>query len=1270
MLTLSHEFKGTARYQVERRIGAGGMGVVYAVWDRERRSTVALKTLSSITPEWLDQFKREFRALADVSHPNLITYFELESTGGQWYFTMELVDGHDFLNHVRARSHEIPSQRSLDPAMSETIQSDDIPTMQETLDKFDKLDSDSATPALATLGQLVKRGSSPAHIGRLRAAGRQLAEGVHALHQAGQLHCDLKPSNVLVSEAGRVVILDFGLVTRLSEKGAGAGAKIAGTPLYMAPEQAEGKQLTEATDWYAIGTILYEALTGRRPFEGSHPMKILYQKIKSAPPKPSEVTDGVPPDLEQLVMDLLERDPKKRPAGPELMSRLGAAPIKSPLALLTRVTNVGGTMPFVGRKKELELLREAFAAIGEGHPSSVHIRGRSGVGKSSLVRRFLDFAERHDAVVLEGRCYERESLPYKALDSLVDGLARFLTNLPEKEAHAIVPPGAAALGRLFPVLRTVQVIAQSTGESLPDRKELRRAAFSALRTILARIAKSRSLILFIDDVQWGDEDSAPFLADLLRPPDAPNLLLLLAYRSDEVSRSPFLETLKRGDQGIVEIDLDALTPEDASSLAAEHIKRRSSTIDEVEVQRRAAKIASESRGIPFFVDVLSRAAITETSTPVAELSLDIVLLRSFSGLNDSTRKVLDILAVAGRPIPIEVVVRAAGLVNAQEHLSTLRAAQLIRVAGVGDQERVVTSHDRVREVAWAALMPKVLAQYHLALANAIEGSSHVDPEALTEHLRAAGENERAAKYAEIAAERAASTLAFERAAELYRLVLELKRHDSKKRFEILMKLAEVLSSAGQGGAAAEAFIEAAEATDKRSAIDVQIRAAEEFLISGRVSRGVAVVKTVLSAVGLKLASSPWRKILNIAFLKLRTKIRGLLNFKERPEKEVDPDLLTKIDVCWTIVRGMGLVDMLAGEEFALRGWLYALQAGEVRRLARAFPHRVGSTSVAPKQDLERTQWLVSQMEQLAERTDSAEAHGSVRFCKGLLGYFWGDFASALEWFRAARELLHRSAIGSNFEACTAACYVVGSLWYLGRASEAIRAHQEAVSHAEARGDRWSTSMANLSVFGGVHLLRDDPEAGRRAVAAAQGEWPTGRLEPIQLSTIVSTAQILLYEGRAAEAFKVTREFWDNPWRRLVLNMQFIRIEMGFVSGRAAIASAIAGQSSHLAIAEELAASLEKTGAKWAQPQFHLLRAGIASVREDRQAAIKELELAWETAEAAGLILFARAAERRRGELLGGDEGRAIVARVDSILRDDSVKNPEKLVGMIAPMKTR
>ncbi|MBL4633499.1 MAG: serine/threonine protein kinase, partial [Kofleriaceae bacterium] len=187
------KFDGTDRYTILSRLGAGGMGVVYEAIDTTNDCRLALKTLSLNDATSIYRFKEEFRGLADVVHPNLVALHELEVAGKQWFFTMELVNGTELLLYLRSEN-PILSNASTE-LLVEGIEDSGRDVYRED----------------ASLGP--EDPSPPSNFSLVRTVMAQLAEGVHALHNAGKLHRDIKPGNVMVSVEGRVVLLDFGLAT-------------------------------------------------------------------------------------------------------------------------------------------------------------------------------------------------------------------------------------------------------------------------------------------------------------------------------------------------------------------------------------------------------------------------------------------------------------------------------------------------------------------------------------------------------------------------------------------------------------------------------------------------------------------------------------------------------------------------------------------------------------------------------------------------------------------------------------------------------------------------------------------------------------------------------------------------------------------------------------------------------------------------------------------------------------------------------------------------
>jgi serine/threonine protein kinase len=269
----------SSRFEVVRRLGHGGMGVVYEVYDRERAARVALKTIRTGLPNALWRFKREFRSLADLDHPNLVRLLDLVVEGDRWYFTMELVEGVDLLAWVRL-SPALPRETRATPTQADSrpitrgLRVGDARTVEALVETV--VDPLAAVHATAMTGATFEPPRPidvpPYDEARVRSALAQLVDGLMALHGAGKVHRDIKPSNVRVTPAGRVVLLDFGLVADLADASdVEDRANIVGTIDFMAPEQAAGGVVGPPADWYAVGVILFVVLTGQLPFRGDPP---------------------------------------------------------------------------------------------------------------------------------------------------------------------------------------------------------------------------------------------------------------------------------------------------------------------------------------------------------------------------------------------------------------------------------------------------------------------------------------------------------------------------------------------------------------------------------------------------------------------------------------------------------------------------------------------------------------------------------------------------------------------------------------------------------------------------------------------------------------------------------------------------------------------------------------------------------------------------------------------------------------------------------------
>jgi hypothetical protein len=1233
-------------YEILGTLGSGGMGIVYRTRDLRRNQFVALKTMQRFDPGLLYRFKQEFRTLADLVHPNLVALYDLVAEGDRWFFTMEYVKGATFLEYLR---------RAGETAAGETI-----------------LTAPPNQPA-APVGAAVAGCLSPEKVQRLRHALRQLAEGVSFLHSASKLHRDIKPSNVLVTPTGRVVLLDFGLTADVDRSGLHQSSEehVVGTAAYMAPEQAAGRPVSPAADWYSVGVLLYEALTGRLPFEGRS-VEVLLEKQQHEPPAPREVVPGVPDDLNALCVDLLRRDPVRRPTGQEVLARLGEEPSQPPAgppaAPATRV-------PLVGRRRHLTALADAFATVTRGQTVVVYVHGHSGMGKSALVQHFLDgMSQRQAAVVLAGRCYEQESVPFKALDSLVDALSRYWRRLPDPEAQALLPRDIQALARVFPVLRQVGAVAAAPprGADIPDQQELRRRAFAALREFLARLGDRRALVLCIDDLQWGDVDSAKLLLELVRPPDPPLLLLLCSYRSEDVNRSKCLQALLQAapaDAPGIRRDLavEALTPADARELAAVLLGEGSPGH-----RGQADAIGEESGGSPLFVYELVRAVQTNggeaASRSTSVKALDEVLWERIRRLPEAPRRILEVTAVAGGPLRQADARRAVDAgPEARFSLSALHGARLIRSTGLEDQDEIETYHDRIRETVVAHLDPAARQAHHAHLARALEDFGRAEPEVLARHFHSAGEFTRAGDYYRQAASRAAETLAFVRAAELCRLALQLCPAGAAEVLRLRTQLADALANAGRGGEAGHEYLSAAAGAAPEEALELRRRAALQLLISGHVDEGLAALRLVLGGAGLKLAPNPRRALLALLLHRAQLWFRGL-KFRERDASQVPLADLRQVDICSSVAVGLGMIDPIRGADFQSRSLLLALRAGEPYRIARALALQAVSGATAGTRAARRTSKLLDSAAALAEKVGNPHALGLVSLSRGVVAYLEGRWADSRMFLEGAERTFRDRCIGVAWELDTAQLFYLFSLCHLGELANLSRRLPLVRKEAAERGDLYTLTWLELFLTPVIRMASDDAEGARRDLSQQMGRLPQQGFHLQQTNGLFRAAEVELYAGDGNAARRLAAELWSAQTGSLLTRVQFLRTCTCQLLARSALAAAITGTDATrlLATAERQADRLEGEERPDALAWAKLFRAGIAAARGHASRATILLGEAVAGLDAVGMRLYAAAARRRLGRLIGGDAGKALVAEADAWMASQGIKNPARMTAMLAP----
>ncbi|HEX6973172.1 MAG TPA: protein kinase, partial [Vicinamibacterales bacterium] len=639
-------------YRVDARIGAGGMGEVYRAFDTRLNRPIAIKVMRRVGDGDLsiERFLREARAASALNHPNIVVIHEVgETDAGEHYIVQELIEGE-------------------------------------------------------TLRDLLASGGTPMQLAMVVEVGSQTARALAAAHAAGLMHRDIKPENIMLRPDGFVKVLDFGLARSTAGTGSSTSATthlatapgvMLGTPSYMSPEQANGGEIGPPLDVFALGIVLYEMTTGRRPFTGATPFAVIANIISEQPVRPSQLNPAVPRALDDLLMQMLEKDPARRPTAKDVEKQLSAS--TGTILLGDLVTSSGAPRATVGRDDQRAQLLRGYARVKAGRGTIVGVSGEPGIGKTSLVEDFLsDLAAKNEhPTIARGRCSESLAgseafLPVlEVLDSLL---------------HRSDGPSLSSVIKLVAPTWYVQVATDSTDTTSLGELRDRAPAGSQERmkrelgALLQEISRNRPLVLFIDDLHWADVSTIDMLNYLAARLSDMRLMIVTSYRPSDmaIAKHPFLavrnELQARG--VFEELELRFLDTRDVERYLSLQFPGHAFPPDFAEA------IHTKTEGSPLFMADLVRylhdtGGIVEDggtwrlARGVPEVPKDLpesvkgMIARNIERLDEGSRRLLLAASVQGHEFDSAVVAEAAEMdpADVEERLETLERVHVFVTRG-------------------------------------------------------------------------------------------------------------------------------------------------------------------------------------------------------------------------------------------------------------------------------------------------------------------------------------------------------------------------------------------------------------------------------------------------------------------------------------------------------------------------------------------------------------------------------------------------------------
>lgn len=701
-------------YQVLTKIGEGGMAAIYLAQDLRRRRRVALKALHRKLAQGLHarRFKREFRALSRICHPNVVRVYEYGLYHDQPYFIMEFVPGRDLK---------------------------------------------------ASLPALLKT-KGPTRFQEIEYILVQTCRALEAIHSRGIIHRDLKPSNILITNTRQIKITDFGVAKprEVSEQ-LTAENMVVGTLAYLAPEAFEKGELTLRVDLYAMGIMLYNLLTGKLPFKGRSIAQMMRMHIAEEAIPPKEIDPSIPDHLEAICLRLMAKDPRSRHQNAsEVLRELtanAAKPVPRQLTLEEGGSYLAGvetqwSPPIIGRQSALEALHGAIDQLQQGRGGVIFLEGDTGMGKTRLAEAAMAHAKELGLPVHRGDCLSDGQGWCEGLKGIVASVSnevelgedRKLTTLYNQALLSVGPIDGPPPERDGGYAEAAPADgADGDFENMLSRNSRHIPGPSGtVEALMRHLVRQSPRVVFIDDLHGADTGTLSTLGALIRNITSSHpLLLIAAMRLGDSLPPPGVRALLTGERTGMAPRLLGLAP-----LGREGVQQLVTDLlmPNERVQELTRLLHQQAGGNPLhLVELLrlmrskgyiSREAIDRDghhTLNVTVKQLQSGQLKLPSGLHEviqerlspnpaATRTLLKLMAAWGRDVGLDLLLKVT---SAKEellisHIDKLLAEGVLAERWVGGRERYTFAHPVYREAVLATIGENELTELQGAIRKRIQ----------------------------------------------------------------------------------------------------------------------------------------------------------------------------------------------------------------------------------------------------------------------------------------------------------------------------------------------------------------------------------------------------------------------------------------------------------------------------------------------------------------------------------------------------------------------